>query len=54
MLKLKLQYFAHLMRSADSLGKEPEAGKDGGQEEKGVIQGEMVGWNNQLNGHEFE
>ena len=34
--------------------KEPDAGKDGGQEEKGVIQGEMVGWNNWLNGHESE
>ena len=34
--------------------KEPDAGKDGGQEEKGVIQGEMVRWNNWLNGHESE
>ena len=34
--------------------KEPDAGKDGGQEEKGVIQGEMDGWNNWLNGHESE
>jgi len=28
MLKLKLQYFGHLMRKADSLGKNPDAGKD--------------------------
>ena len=28
MLKLKLQYFGHLMRRTDSLGKDPDAGKD--------------------------
>ena len=35
-------------------GKDPDAGKDWGQEEKGTIEGEMVGWHHQLNGHEFE
>ena len=35
MLKLKLQYFGHLMGRADSLEKNPYAEKDGGQEEKG-------------------
>ena len=30
-------------------GKDPDAGKDGGQEEKGVTQDEMVGWHHQLN-----
>ena len=35
MLKLKLQYFDHLMRKADPLEKEPDAGKDRGQEENG-------------------
>ena len=30
------------------------AGKDWGQEEKGVIEDEMIGWHHQLNGHEFE
>ena len=35
MLKLKLQYFGHLMGRADSLEKNPYAGKDWGQEEKG-------------------
>ena len=35
-------------------GKDPDAGKDGGQEEKGVTEHEMVGWQHQLNGHEFE
>ena len=34
--------------------KDPDAGKDWGQEEKGMIKGEMVGWQHQLNGHEFE
>ena len=35
-------------------GKDPDAGKDWGQEEKGVIESEMVGWLHQLNGHKFE
>ena len=37
-----------------SLGKDPDAGKDGGQEEKGTTEDEMVGWRHQLNGHAFE
>ena len=36
------------------IGKDPDAGKDGGWEEKGVKKGEMVGWHHRLNGHEFE
>ena len=35
-------------------GKGPDAGKDWGQEEKGVVADEMVGWHQRLNGHEFE
>ena len=35
-------------------GKYPDAGKDLGQEEKGMTEDEMVGWQHQLNGHEFE
>ena len=35
-------------------GKDPDAGKDWGQEEKGMTQDEMVGWHHQLNGHEFK
>ena len=35
-------------------GKDPDAGKDWGQEEKGVTEDEMVGWHHRLNGHEFE
>ena len=54
MLKLKLQYFGHLMQRANSLEKEPEAGKDGGQEEKEMTEDEMVGWHHRLDGHGFE
>ena len=54
MLKLKLQYFGHLMRRADSLKKDPDAGKDWGLEEKGATEDEKIGWHHQLNGHEFE
>ena len=36
MLKLKLQYFGHLMRRVDSLEKDSDAGRDWGQEEKGM------------------
>ena len=36
------------------IGKDPDAGKDWRQEEKGTKEDEMVGWHHQLNGHEFE
>ena len=36
------------------IGKDPHAGKDGRQEEKGATKDEMVGWHHQLNGHMFE
>ena len=35
-------------------GKDPDAGKDRGHEEKGATEDEMVGWHHQLNGCEFE
>ena len=35
------------------IGKDPDAGKDWGQEEKGTTEDEMVGWHHQLNGHRF-
>ena len=35
-------------------GKDPDAGQDWGQEEKGMTENEMVGWHHQLDGHEFE
>ena len=44
MLKLKLQYFGHLMRRVDSLEKTSDAGRDWGQEEKGTTEDEMAGW----------
>ena len=53
MLKLKLQYFGHLMSRADSF-EDSDAGKDWGQEERGMTENEMVGWHHRLNGHEFE
>ena len=52
MLKLKLQYFGHLMWRTDSL-EDPDAGKDWRQEEKGVAENEMVGWHHRLDAHEF-
>ena len=36
------------------IGKDPDAGKDWGQEEKGPTEDEMAGWHHRLNGHEFE
>ena len=53
MLKLKLQYFGHLMRRVDSLEK-TDAGRDWGQEEQGTTEDEMAGWHHRLDGHEFE
>ena len=52
MLKLKLQYFSHLMRRVDS-GKKPDAKRDWGQEEKGTTEDEMAGWHHRLDGHEL-
>ena len=53
-LKLKLQYFGHLMQRDDSLEKTLMLGGIGGQEEKGTTEDKMVGWHHQLDGHEFE
>ena len=53
MLKLKLQYFGHLMRRVDSLEK-TDARRDWGQEEKGTTEDEMAWWHHGLDGHEFE
>ena len=52
-LKLKLQYFGRLMRRAKLIWKDPDAGKDWGQEEKGTTEDEMVGWHHWLNQHGF-
>ena len=53
MLKPKLQYFGHLVRKADSFEKDPDAGRDWGQEEKETSEDEMAAWHHRLNGHEF-
>ena len=55
MLKLKLQYFGHMIQRADPLevSKNPESRKYWGQEEKGMTEDEMVGRHHQLNGHGF-
>ena len=45
MLKLKLQYFGHLMRRVDSL-EDSDAGRDWGLEEQGMTEDEMAGWHN--------
>ena len=54
MLKLKLQYFGHLVQRVDSLEKTLMRGGDWGQEEKGTTEDEMAGWHHRLDGHEFE
>jgi len=54
MLKLKLQYFGHLMQRVDSLEKTLMLGGDWGQEEKGTTEDEMAGWHHGLNGCESE
>ena len=53
MLKLKLQYFGHLMWRTDSL-ENSDAGKDWRQEEKGTTEDEIAGWHHRLDGHEFK
>ena len=58
MLKLKLQYFGHLIQRLwwESLltGKDSDARKDWRQEEKRMTEDEMVGWHHWFNGHELE
>ena len=54
MLKLKFQYFGHLMRRVDSLEKTLMLGGIGGWEEKGTTEDEMAGWHHRLDGREFE
>ena len=51
--ELKLQCCSHLMQRTD-IWKDPDAGKNWRQEEKGTTEDEMVGWRHRLNGHEFE
>ena len=58
MLKLKLQYFSHLVQPntiwySQLIGKVPDVGKDWGQKEKGMSEDEMAGWHHWCNGHEL-
>ena len=54
MLKLKLQYFGHLIRGTNSLEKTLMLGKTEGRRRSGMTEDEMVRWPHRLNGHEFE
>ena len=59
MLKLKLQYFGHLMRRADSFEKalcweRLRVGGEGYYRGMGTTEDEMVGWHHRSDGHEFE
>ena len=56
MLTLKLQYFGHLMQRVDGekTGKDSDAGRDWGQEEKGTTEDEMAGWHHRFDGRGFE
>ena len=54
MLKLKLQYFGHLMLRTDSLEKTLMLGGTGGQEEKGTTEAEVIGWHHRLDERESE
>ena len=55
MLKLKLQYFGHLIEELTHFhGKDSDAVRDWGQKEKGMTEDEMAGWHHRLDGHKFE
>ena len=54
MLRLKLQYFGHLMQRGDSLEKTLMLGKIEGRRRNGTTDDEMVGWHHWFNGPEFE
>ena len=54
MLKLKPQYFGHLLQRTDLFEKIVMLGKDWRQEEKETTEDETVGWHHRLDGHEFE
>ena len=54
-LKLKLQYFGHLMQRTDSFEKTLMLGKiEGRRRRQGTTEDEMVGWHHRLDGHEFQ
>ena len=53
MLKLKLQLWPPDVKSLLT-GKDSDAGRDWGKEEKGTKEDDMAGWGHRLDGHEFE
>ena len=53
MLKLKIQYFGHLMQTANSLEKSLMLGKIEGGRKKRASEDKMAGWHHQCNGHEL-
>ena len=53
MLRLKLQYFGHLVRRVDSLEKTLMLERIEGRRRKGMTEDEMAGWHHRLDGHEF-
>ena len=54
MLKLKRQYFGHLIQRTDSFEKTLMLGKIEGRRIRGMTEDEMVGWHHRLDKHEFE
>ena len=48
---IKLKNFC---TTKETIGKDSDAGRDWGQEEKGTTEDEMAGWHHRVNGHEFE
>ena len=54
MLKLKLQYFGHLMQRTDTYEKTLMLGKIEGGKRRGMTEDEMVEWHHHFDGHEFE
>ena len=54
MLKLKLQYFGHLVQRTDSWKKTLMLGKTEGKRSIGATENEMIGWYHQINAHESE
>ena len=53
MLKLKLQYFGHLMKNSQLIGKVSDAWKDWRQKEKRASKDETAGWHHWCNGYEL-
>ena len=53
MVKLKLQYFGHLMRITNSLEKNLMLGKIEGRGRR-MTEDELIGWHHRINGHEFD